>query len=142
MPDNDEGNVTFSSGTFLCSIEEFTSLNQAAGIETGENVRYFVGMFSDVANRDANELEDIQPAAIVNLYCDLYSSAKDALTIAVPKFVQGTVILADDWNTFAADTRKGERRAVAEMLENHPELSLEPWFPYHYTGQSFFVHLD
>ena len=142
MPENDEGNITFSAGTFLCTIEEFTNLNQAAGIETGEKIRYFSGMFSDVKDRNATELENLQPAAIVNLDCDLYSSAKDALSIAVPKLVQGAVLLSDDWNAFEADKSKGERKAIKEMLIEHPKLTLEPWFPYHYTGQSFLVHLD
>ena len=139
LPENNEGSATFIPGGFLCSLEQFSNLNRAAGIIPSEAVRYFEGMFSDVHEREADTLEKLQPAAIVNLDCDLYSSAKDALAIVGPKLVQGSVLLADDWNTFAADGDQGERKAIKEFEFDHPEISLDPWFSYHYTGQAFLV---
>ncbi|MDP6226937.1 MAG: TylF/MycF/NovP-related O-methyltransferase [Dehalococcoidia bacterium] len=140
MPRNYEGSEIFREGTFLCSLEEFTRLNLASGMAEGDQIRYFAGTFAEVAGRQAADLEALQPAAIVNLDCDLYSSAKDALDLVTTKLVQGGVLMADDWNTFAASRDNGERRAVAEWLAEHPGITLEPWFAYYYTGQAFLVH--
>lgn len=103
-------------------------------------IRYFVGTFADVAQGEAETLKELQPAAIVNIDCDLYASARDAVEIVASKLVQGSVLLVDDWNTFAADRNAGERKAMREFLEAHPELSIESWFPYEYAGQAFLVH--
>lgn len=142
MPDNDEGNVTFRPGTFSCSLEEFDKLNRDEGIVEGDAIRYYQGYFEEVHRRESDSLKQLQPAAIVNLDCDLYASAKDALAIVAPKLVQGSILLADDWNTFSADRNSGERKAITEFLTEHPKISLENWFPYMYVGQAFLVHIS
>lgn len=142
MPPNDEENVVFAEGSFFCSLEDFARRNRDANISEGDRVKYFKGTFSEVLNQRAQDIEEIQPAAIINLDCDLYSSACDALALVTRKLIQGTVLLADDWNTFAASGKSGERKAVNEWLSSHKEIRLEPWFPYYYTGQAFLVHLD
>lgn len=121
-------------------LMNFHRLNQEAGIIEGESVRYFVGTFADVEQREAKALKELQPAAIVNIDCDLYDSARAALEIGARKLVQGTVLLFDDWNTFAAKQSAGERRALKEFLQNHPEFQIESWFPYEFVGQAFLVH--
>lgn len=140
-PPNEEKNVTFAEGTFFCSLDEFKQLNRAVGIVESDQVRYFAGTFAETRVRQTEELERMQPAAIANLDCDLYSSATDALAIIGPKLVRGSVLLVDDWNTFAARRDSGERLALAEFLSQHPEFELEPWFAYMYTGQAFLVHI-
>ena len=140
IPENDEENITFAEGAFSCSLEEFTRLNRANGMVEDEQIRYFAGKFSEVNKTMTKELDQLQPAAIVNLDSDLYFSARDALAVVAPRLVQGSILLVDDWNAFAAARSSGERRAVAEFLTEHPEISLESWFPYHYSGQAFLVH--
>ena len=142
MPDNNEGNITFGPGTFSCSFEEFDKLNREEGIIEGDGIRYYQGYFEEVLRRETDSLEQLQTAAIINLDCDLYASAKDALAIVAPKLVQGSILLADDWNTFSADQNSGERKAVAEFLIEHPEISFESWFSYMYSGQAFLVHVS
>ncbi|HYE89531.1 MAG TPA: TylF/MycF/NovP-related O-methyltransferase [Terriglobales bacterium] len=137
MPDNAEGEPTFAAGTFACSLDEFTRRNRAVGIVEGERVRYFAGTFASVKPETIAPLE---PAVIVNLDCDLEASTRDALALVAPKLVQGTVLLVDDWNAFAADPRRGQRRALADFLAAHTELAVEPWFAYHFVGQAFLVH--
>lgn len=139
-PENEEGNITFAAGNFYCSLEEFSRLNQEAGIEGGEHARYFVGTFAEIAKREAKTLKELEPAVIANIDCDLYSSARDALEIVGQKLTQGSVLLIDDWNTFAADRNAGERKAMREFLKSHPDLEIESWFSYQYAGQAFIVH--
>ena len=140
LPANQEDNHIFAEGNFSCSLEEFARLNRAVGIIEGERVRYLVGLFREVAKRQASVLAGLQPAAIVNLDCDLYQSARDALELVAPKLTQGSVLLVDDWSTFRARRDQGERRAIAEFLTRHPEWLFAPWFAYEYSGQSFIVH--
>jgi O-methyltransferase len=106
----------------------------------GPATRYCPGMFAETAGARAAELAALEPAAIVNVDCDLYGSARDALALIGPKLRQGTVLLMDDWNAFAASPRAGERRALAEFLASRPDLSVEPWFAYEFVGQAFLVH--
>jgi hypothetical protein len=142
IPENAEGERTFAAGNFSCSLGEFARRNREAGILEGPGVRYVAGAFSEVAQRRAGELAGLQPAAIVNLDCDLYASARDALALVAPKLQQGTVLLADDWNTFRARRDQGERRALAEFLDRHREVAVEPWFTYEFAGQAFLIHRE
>lgn len=140
IPENNEGNVTFDKGAFAFQFEDFERLNQAAGLVEGDDLKYFQGFFSEIMTNQGNDLMELQPAAIINLDCDLYSSARDALNIVGPKLIQGSVILADDWNTFAADRKSGERKALSEFLEEHSDIDFETWFTYQHVGQAFIVH--
>lgn len=140
MPVNQENNPSFAAGTFAAGIAEFRKLNEAEGIRDGERVRYFKGTFADVAARDQAILAKLQQAAIVNIDSDLCSSARDVLAIVADKLFQGSILLMDDWNCFAADPQQGERRALAEFLQAHTRFSVEPWFAYAHTGQAFIVH--
>jgi hypothetical protein len=81
----------------------------------------------------------MRTAAIVNLDCDLYASARDALTAITPLIQQGTVLVCDDYYAFSARREAGERRAVAEWSERSG-IAVEPWFPYQFVGQAFLCH--
>ncbi len=140
LPDSEDGGTILAKGHFACSREEFARRNAAAGIVEGPNVRYFKGLFADVAVREREALASLQPAAVVNLDCDLYVSAVDALALVAPTLQQGTVLLADDWNIFHARRDQGERRAVREFLARRSEFEFEPWFNYEIAGQAFLVH--
>ena len=143
MPDNDEGNQNFSKGTFLSSLDEVKRMGEKVGMfEKSGKIKYFQGTFDSIAQNNSADIERLQPAAVVNIDGDLYLSAVDALNIVKTKLQQGTILLMDDWNCFDADNKQGERRAVKEFLEQNKHITLEGWFPYSHTGQSFIVHLN
>jgi len=142
MPDNQENMPVFAKGTFLSSLEEVRLAGEKLGMFEGERIRYFKGMFKDIAKFKAEEIKQLQPAVVVNIDSDLYVSAVDALEIVRPKLQQGTVLLMDDWNCFRADRNQGERRALKEFLEKYPQVEVENWFSYSHTGQAFVVHLQ
>ena len=141
MPDYAENEETFAKGTFLSTLEEVKLAGRRKGMLEGEAVRYFKGIFSEIARYNAEEIDTLQPAAIVNIDCDLYASASDALEMVKPKLQQGTILMMDDWNCFSADRNKGERRALKEFLEKNLEFEVESYFPYSHTGQAFIIHL-
>ncbi len=142
MPMNDEGNTTFSEGVFATSVETFDRLNRAAKLPAAPRAQRFVGTFGEILRTQRPVLEALQPAAIVNIDCDLYASAREALECIAPKLQQGSVVLFDDWNAFAARRDAGERRAAREFLAQQLWLAFEPWFAYEYTGQAFLVHMN
>jgi len=133
MPENDEENVTFGKGTFLAEISNVSSKCIASGMNK-EKFYLYKGLFKDTESDLERNISN--KVAIVNIDGDLYESAKDSFAI-IEKYLQvGTVILCDDYNTFNADNRKGERRAFAEFTEKS-QLKFEKWFAYQYSGQAF-----
>lgn len=140
MPNNQEGEITFGPGTFAFGLDEFRKLNEIDSIVENDHIRYYKGTFADIREQEVESLQSLQQAAIINLDCDLYQSAKVALNIIGSKLMQGTVLLVDDWYTFKSQRNAGERRAISEFLEEHPEIEIENWFSYHYSGQAFIIH--
>lgn len=106
MPANEES-PAFEEGNYISSLEEFTQLNREAGIEENAEIRYFKGTFAETKERRGDDLNLLQPAAIVNLDSDLYSSTEAALKIVADKFIQGTILLVDDYNNFSAKRNLG-----------------------------------
>ncbi|MCK5579864.1 MAG: methyltransferase [Candidatus Omnitrophica bacterium] len=134
MPENQEDNPTFAKGNFLAEYDVVSNRCQRNGLKAPQ-LQLYQGLFKDTQDKLYTNVGD-KKAAIINIDCDLYESAKDVLEIC-GKFIQtGTVLLMDDYNTFSADNNKGERRAFREFSGNS-NLVFEPWFSYAYTGQSF-----
>jgi O-methyltransferase len=136
MPENDEGNPMFGAGSFNRSLESVKRNCAAAGLQ-GENLCLLKGLFSETAPKLLSS--NPRPAAIINVDCDLYASAKDALAICKHVIQDGTVLLVDDHNAFCASPSKGERRAMAEF-EQETGIKFEPWFSYQFNAQAFLCH--
>jgi O-methyltransferase len=132
IPDNDEGNATFATKTFLCSLSEVKSRLSSSSIPENSYVLY-KGLFSKTKDMLTKDLKKI---AILNIDSDLYESARDALAISEPYLSVGSVLLMDDYNAFNADDLKGERRAFREFSSTS-RFKFEKWFSYMYSGQAF-----
>jgi len=137
MPANQEGNITFAQGTFQSDETEVVLRCSNAGLQSPQLV-LLKGLFETTRAKLLSDPE-LQPAAIINLDCDLYASARDALA-ACEKIVQdGTVLLCDDYHCFNASNASGERKALREFCEK-TRVECEPWFAYQFTGQAFLCH--
>jgi len=134
MPVNDEDNPAFQKGNFSFPKDKFDEKCTKIGIR----YRSFKGLFSDISDQIMVKL---QPAAIINIDCDLYQSTKDALEKIKGKIQQGTIMLFDDYNCFEMRNDLGQRKALTEFLETNPQFEFEPWQAYLYSGQSFFCHV-
>lgn len=133
MPENEEGSVTFGAGTFQADFGLVKTKCAKVFPET-DGYMLYQGLFKDTGADLLREATN--KAAIINIDCDIYESAKDALQICSSLLQVGTVILLDDFNAFSADNRKGERRAFREFQEIS-KFKFEKWFPYHYSGQAY-----
>lgn len=134
MPENDEGEDTLKKQTFHGNQDLVIRRCRNAGLSDPDLV-LVKGLFAENRHRVGS-----RPAAVVNIDCDLYASAVDALSLIEGRLVQGSVVLCDDFNLFCADPRKGERRAVREF-EERSGFRLEPWFAYGVASQAFLCHL-
>ena len=95
------------------------------------------GYFSDSLTP---ELQEKMPqVGIVHIDVDLYSSTKDVFGFIRPLLTVGTVILFDDYYCFPPDGKKGEMRALLELLEEDKTFTVKEWKAYSTFGQSFFV---
>lgn len=88
------------------------------------------------------EKHDFKPVAVALIDCDLYSSTKDVLNFLASRLQEGTVLVFDDWNCFDARDDRGQRKAMAELLAERPELSLEDLGSFGWHGNFMQVHIN
>lgn len=133
MPTNAEGNATFAEGTYISSHAEVRKKCLGAGMPAA-HFSLYQGLFSETASSLAHRLSS--KIAIVNIDCDIYGSAADALSAIHDRLQLGCVLMFDDYNAYCADNSQGERRAFREFCNIVP-FKFEPWFTYQYASQAF-----
>lgn len=133
MPANAEGNATFAEGTYISNHAAVMATCLEAGMPAN-SFSLYEGLFSETATSLAERLSP--KVAIVNIDCDIYGSALDALAAIRDRLQLGCVLMFDDYNAYCADNRRGERRAFREFCET-VQFKFEPWFSYQYAGQAF-----
>lgn len=134
MPANAEGEDSLATGSFVAAQAEAQARCAAAGLRAPD-LQLVPGLFADNADAVGSV-----PAAIVNLDCDLYASARDALVLIAPRLVQGSVLLCDDYDLFQANRGRGERRALQECADR-TGIEFEPWFAYGAASRAFLCHV-
>lgn len=107
------------------------------------NGRLFVvkGYFEKTLERHIEE-KKITKAALVNLDCDLYSSSKYVLQtlIKYELLQEGTILICDDWMTSFGNPHLGQRKAVAEVLQENPHWEFEKYMNYGLGSHVFIAH--
>jgi len=98
------------------------------------------GYFETTLSEKTRSQYGMRKASVVLIDCDLYESASVALEFLKNMFVDGTILIMDDWNAFDRDESRGERLALSEFTQTNPHWVAEPWFPYGRYGQVFVMH--
>src|SRR5262249_19084666 len=129
----------FVENKYACSEEDFKK-NIASQGDPLNKVITIPGWFQQTVNDHTIKKYDIQSAAIVNIDCDLYASAKTVLEVIVSILGDETVSMLDDWYTFRGNPNLGEQRACRELLESHQEIALTPYQQEGPWKKSFTVH--
>jgi len=121
-------------GQFKTEIEETKYFLTKKGIDW--NKTFLVqGWFSDTLTRETVTKYNIQKASLIMVDCDMYSSAKEALTFCKPLILDTAVLIFDDWNSAnLADRNMGEKRAFQEFLDENPHFKAEEFGVYKYKG--------
>lgn len=103
-----------------------------------ERVTITKGYFEDTLDRFLPN----ERAAILHIDCDLYASAMTVLEKVMEKNVlqDGTLLLFDDYNSGRANPRLGERKALADFLQNQKTFTCSHFFNYGWSGSAFIIH--
>jgi hypothetical protein len=123
----------FYKGQYNCSKEAVIRNLASKGVDWTKTF-LIEGYYDQSLTPELRQQHNFDRAAVVLIDCDLYESSRDALAFTAPLVDDGTILLFDDWDAFAADDNKGERRAFREFMSAHPEFEAEEWFAYgHYS---------
>ncbi|MHC4888425.1 MAG: TylF/MycF/NovP-related O-methyltransferase, partial [Planctomycetota bacterium] len=98
------------------------------------------GWFSDTLSEEVVERHNISKASIINIDCDLYSSALQALRFCAPLILDEAIIFFSGWNANGlAEKNLGEKRAFNEFLDEYDFFEVADFGNYSHYGASFRV---
>jgi hypothetical protein len=122
------------AGSMATSLDQFHDIMRRRGVPRG---RYAVvpGFYEDTLPL----MDQPRDIALAYVDCDMYSSARDVLGFLKSRLKQGMIIAFDDYFCMSASQISGERRALAEVLEDDPHWRLVPFMRYSFAGQAFIV---
>ena len=134
--------VILSVGTTKCS-RMFWHNMQAAGADL-KRVHAVQGNFMEIFKnpRFLHQELGLQRCLVAHIDCDVYLAAKASLDFLTDLLVQGSILLFDEYHSHGASNRLGERRALAEWLEENPQIKVERWQDYATFARAFFVHVE
>lgn len=125
-------------GLFSRSEQDFLDVLRGEGVDL-DIVRTVPGWFDRVLTPQLRESLAIPPAMVVNVDCDLYSSAVPVFKFVEPLLQQGAVMILDDYLLYRGDPRYGVRRAFNEWLESSGWRS-EFYLQYGWAGRVFLLY--
>lgn len=155
MPANDH--PRYGTGTFRTN-ETWHPVFQKGEEITPDKVKLFFkkcelpeplllkGMYSASEVKDPFNLVCKQ-ISIAHIDCDLYESTLEALELCKDKFVDGSILLFDDWFNYKGSGFKGEQKAFYKFkstieTENYGTgngIHFRQYHPYATFGMSFIV---
>lgn len=77
--------------------------------------------------------------ALAYVDCNLYSSTITVLDFLAPRLKHGMIVAFDDYWVYKPDYVSGERLALHQFLEAHPEWNFVPYRDIYHAGQSYVV---
>jgi hypothetical protein len=130
----------FKDGSYTASKNEYIQYLHKHKVNVNE-ISTFVGFFQDILNTQLQNqiVSECSNAAVIHIDCDIYEPALLALNFVEPMLIQGTIVLFDDWYSYALDPLKGEPRALNDFLNNNKHLSFTFWKDYGPVGKAFIV---
>lgn len=99
------------------------------------------GFFDVSLTEETSDRVGLKQVAVALIDCDLYASTVSVLDFIEDMLLDRTILIFDDWNTFNSDNERGQRKAFAEFLERHPEISAEDYFSYGLWGKVFIIRI-
>lgn len=119
----------FYAGQYACSYDNVRRMMDEAGTDWS---RTFLtsGYFNESLTDEMAREHDLNSVAIALVDCDLYASTADVMRFLAPRLCDGAVVMMDDWGCFRGDAGRGQKRAMRECLERHPQCTIEPLFRY------------
>lgn len=131
----------YQENAYYANIETFWHNMKVAGVDHLP-IHVVRGAFQATLPGRTPADYGIDHISVVHIDSDIYEAALLALEFAAPCLTTGALVLFDEYHAFAADNNKGERRALREWLELHPEFSAEPYRNYTAVSRSYIIHRD
>lgn len=113
----------FEEGTFLTTLDKCRGNIEKGGVPK-ERVELVKGRFEDTLNEQTSKSLELKAVSIVNIDCDLYSSALEALDFVTPYLQDGSIIIFDEWYHYKGNPSLGEQRAFHEWKSKNPQFTL------------------
>ena len=141
LPDaakTDDGGV-WVPGTYKYNKRHAINFLKRQGVNL-DRVILIKGWFRDTLNEELVDKYNITKASVIMVDCDMYLSAKEALSFCGPLIQDASIVFFDDWHSNGLAARNmGERRAFEEFLSDNPELTAEGFGSYHPNTEIFLV---
>jgi O-methyltransferase len=126
----------WSSGMFRSDLETTKANLRRNGVDL-DRITLVKGWFDETLTNPARY--GIYKAGVVMIDCDLYSSAKIALTFCAPLIEEAVIFLDDWWPATLGAQNRGERRAFDEFLQENPTLVATELESYHPEAAKVFL---
>ena len=127
-----------SQGVLSCSYEAVQhNLKKWKADES--RISLFKGFYSDAMFRDLRSKIELPPISICLIDVDLYASCVPVLEFIRHLWVEGSILLFDDFNHFDGNDEVGERRALLEFEARYPTFRKEHLFDYGWEGVAYRV---
>ena len=136
LPETSEDSAIWSPGQFRSDYEFTVERLREAGVDL-ERTRLIRGFYEESLTPELYEREGLRRASVIMLDCDLYTSTVEALAFSRPLIRGFACLFFDDWES--SDEAHGQKRALREFRERHPELEFEEAGRYHSNSKIFLV---
>jgi hypothetical protein len=97
------------------------------------------GWFSNTLNDETVRRLGIETASVIMIDCDLYSSAKEALTFVAPFIGDESILFFDDMEEHLVQKNMGEKRAFDEFLTENPGFDVRDLGSYGSSSRVFWL---
>jgi hypothetical protein len=111
----------WEKGMYACTLDDVVGRLERSGVDMSK-VRLIKGFFDRSLRPELIAQYGMAKAAVILIDSDLYESARCALEFVKPLIADGTIIIFDEWNAYAKNDEKGERKAFCEFLAANPEM--------------------
>ena len=113
---------SWKPGDFKSELTNTVDQLNKQGIDWNR-VHLIEGWFSDTLSLTTRSQYQLNQVGIIMIDCDIYSSAKEALTFCGPLIKNESIIFFDDWHADNLAARnEGEKKAFDEFLNENPHL--------------------
>lgn len=112
--------LSFFEGSYSSTTKEYFSFLKDNYFNIGD-ITTIPGFFQDSLDESLQKRIVLKcPVdAVVNIDCDIYKPALLVLNFVAPMLRQGSVVLFDDWYSYALAPNKGEVPALNEFLHEN-----------------------
>lgn len=128
--------IYYQTGDYYANLATFNLNMQLCGADMARIVTFQGDFDQDLTRPDAHR-QIRNPLAVVHVDCDVYPAALNVLEFVTPHLADGSILLFDDFDSMWGASGMGEKRALAEWQQAHPEIEVNEYRRYSATGRAF-----